>query len=157
MLSSRRVLAITVLSGILLAGCSGSNGPSADAFTMTGSWEQGGQLQDQVTGDTHYHLGTFNFTQIGNQFSGTGQQSGLCHTASNATYQGPLSAPAPFVVVNGRVSGTSVSFDRDICHYTGAFASGNPNKIDGQATCSYTRLGTTYTFTGTWGAARQLQ
>ena len=155
---SRPVLVLfsSAAVGLLALGCGAKDPGGPPSYALTGTWEQGGDFRDSTNNQSHIHLGSFTLTQIGSDFSGTGEQSGLCHTAQGS-YTGPLADPTPFAVSAGKVIATSVSFDTPICHYQGGFDHGNPDKLVGNATCTYTRQGVVYHFAGTWGANRYQQ
>jgi len=148
---NRRALVPTIL--VLVIACGSGEGTEPEALTLDGTWQQSAHLVDPVNGDDHAHLGTFSFVQAGSSFSGTGEQSGLCATEGNH-YTGPLAESAPFQITDGMLVGRDVSFKRDICTFTGSFVAGRSDRITGTATCTYTRNGTDYTFTGGWQADR---
>jgi len=138
---------------LVVAACSGSDNTGPERLTMNGTWRQSGDLRDAGTGDSHIHLGTFALAQQGDDFSGTGEQSGVC-THVSSTYTGPLADPTPFAV-SGRLTGRDVRFQSDICEYQGSFVEGRNNRITGTATCRYTQNGVDYVFAGQWQADRQ--
>ena len=147
-------LGIAAGLALSLCGCHGATTADPDLLSMAGTWTQGGQLRDQVTGDSHVHFGTFTLTQHGNRFSGTGEQSGLCTTANANHYTGPLADPAPFAVTQGTLTDRTITFQRDICRYQGTFEAGNNRAVSGTATCTYVLNGVTYNFSGEWQAYR---
>jgi hypothetical protein len=146
-------LALFALS-LSLLGCRGATDNSPN-FSLSGSWRQSGQFTDAASGDTHIPLGSYQLTQVGESFSGTGSQGGVCTSQAHGNYTGPLSDNHQFPVSEGVVHAMQVSFKTDICTYQGSFEIGNPNRITGTGTCSYTRNNIGYTFTGTWQADRQ--
>ena len=48
-----------------------------------------------------------------------------------------------------------ISFQTNLCQYSGSFENGNPNRITGTATCGYVENGINYAFSGGWQANRQ--
>ena len=145
-----------VLLGMLaVAACSGGDTTGPERLSLNGTWSQSGDLKDSVTGDSHIHVGTFALSQSGDNFSGTGEQSGLCSTSASTTYTGPLADPAPFAVAGGVLVNRDVTFHRDICDYQGHFVTGRTDRLNGTATCHYNRNGVDYTFTGQWQATKQ--
>ncbi len=151
-MNNRRWAALTLLGA--LSACSSGQSTAPQPLTLTGEWEQSLNVTDPVNGDSHISAGRFVLQQNGASFQGTGQQSGFCNTAHGATYTGPLADPTPFAISNGVVTADAVSFDRDICTYTGAYSAGNSNRIKGTVTCHYIRNGIAYNFSGPWGADR---
>jgi hypothetical protein len=152
----RSPLALTLALTLPLLGFAGAcrTDTTAPASTsLTGAWRQSGDLRDQVHGQSHIHLGTFTFSQAGTDFSGSGQQSGICHNAAG-DFTGPLADPAPYQISSGHVAATTVSFDAGICHYQGSFENGNRNRMTGTASCNYTDKGVSYTWAGQWQADR---
>jgi hypothetical protein len=147
-----RLLAPAVLLAVL-AGCGAGDTSAPPSLSLSGTWRQSGDLRDATTGDSHIHLGTFALRQSGDQFSGTGSQSGFCNTATTQ-YTGPLADPAEFAVTAGRLTDRLVSFKRDICGYQGSFVEGKSDRITGTMTCAYTRGGVDYAFSGQWQADR---
>lgn len=147
----RRLLLPSML--VFAVACGSGESTEPQALTLEGTWQQSAHLVDPVNGDDHAHLGTFAFVQAGESFSGTGAQSGLCATAGNH-YTGPLAEETPFQITDGSILGRNVSFQRDICEFTGSFVAGRTDRITGTATCAYTRNGVNYSFTGGWQADR---
>lgn len=145
-----------VLLGMLaVAACSGGDNTGPERLSLNGTWSQSGDLKDSVTGDSHIHVGTFALSQSGDNFSGTGEQSGFCSTSASTSYTGPLADPTPFAVAGGVLVDRDVTFHRDICDYQGHFVSGRTDRLNGTATCHYNRNGVDYTFTGQWQATKQ--
>jgi hypothetical protein len=151
MVSSR--LALFALS-LSLLGCKEATDNTPN-YSLTGDWRQSGQFTDAASGDTHIPLGTFHLAQTGEAFGGTGSQGGVCSSPAHGNYTGPLSDGHLFPVTAGLVQGMQVSFKTDVCTYTGSFEHGNPNRMTGTGTCSYTFNNIAYSFTGTWQADRQ--
>jgi hypothetical protein len=146
----RRALTVPVLA--LALACAGSNtGPDPNDLSLAGKWRQSGDLRDAATGDSHIHLGTFTLRASGDSFAGSGEQSGTC-SASGHAYAGPLSDPTAFAVTNGLLQGRTVTFQRDICTYQGAFLDGRNDRITGTATCAFSWNGVQYRFEGQWQA-----
>ena len=82
-------------------------------------------------------VGYFSFAQRGEAFTGTGQQTGLCHAASG-DYTGPLADGAVFHVTDGVPQGTRVSFKSELCSYEGTLTADGAH-IDGTARFAATR------------------
>ncbi len=148
---SRTLAALTLLAA---TACASGDGTSPKPLTLSGTWQQSAHLVDEVNGDSHAHLGTFALVQSGENFGGTGEQSGLCSTATTH-YTGPLADETPFTITGGTIVGRDVSFQRDICQFTGSFVAGRDDRMTGTATCSYTANGKTYQFSGGWQADRR--
>jgi hypothetical protein len=148
---SRMAVALTpgLISGLLAC----SSQPEAPSLSIVGTWDQGARLEDAGNGQTHIHTGYFSFDQKGGGFSGTGQQSGLCHAASG-DYEGPLASEALFHIDEGVQQGSNVSFRTPLCTYEGVMSDDNSH-IDGTARCEYTDQGTHFVWTGEWLANRQ--
>lgn len=134
---------------LLAAACASGETTAPKPLTLTGTWQQSAHLVDAVNGDSHAHLGTFALVQSGENFDGSGEQRGLCSTPTTH-YTGPLSDEAPFTIIGGTIVGRTVSFQRDICQYTGSFVAGRTDRITGTATCQYTSNGKNYQFSGGW-------
>lgn len=141
-------------AALLAAACAGADTTSPKPLTLNGTWQQSAHLVDQVNGDSHAHLGTFALVQSGDSFGGTGSQSGLCSTATTH-YTGPLADETPFTITGGSIVGRAVSFQRDICQFTGSFVAGRDDRMTGTATCSYSANGKTFQFSGGWQADRR--
>jgi hypothetical protein len=146
-------LALFALS-LSLLGCRGATDNSPN-YSLTGNWRQSADMRDDASGDSHIHLGSYRLAETGQSFSGSGSQTGTCSSTAHGSYTGPLSDGAPFQVTNGLVNAMQVTFKTNICSYQGSFENGNPNRITGTGTCSYTLNNISYTFTGTWQADRQ--
>lgn len=142
---------MTLLAAV---ACASGDTTSPKPLTLSGTWQQSAHLVDDINGDSHAHLGTFALVQSGESFDGTGEQSGLCSTATTH-YTGPLADETPFTITGGTVVGRSVSFQRDVCQFTGSFVPGRNDRMTGTATCSYSANGKTYHFTGGWQADRK--
>jgi len=133
-----------------LVACSGQ--PEAPSPSIVGTWDQGARLADADNGQTHIHTGYFSFEQKGDGFSGSGQQSGLCHGAAG-DYEGPLASGELFHISEGVEQGINVSFKTPLCTYEGVLSDDNSH-IDGTARCEYTDQGTHFVWTGDWLANR---
>ncbi len=142
------------LMALLAAACAGGETTSPKPLTLSGTWQQSAHLVDEANQESHAHLGTFALVQSGESFDGTGEQSGLCSTATTH-YTGPLADETPFTITGGTIVGRTVSFQRDICQYTGTFVAGRDDRITGTATCSYSANGKTHQFSGGWQADRR--
>jgi hypothetical protein len=138
------------LVGTLLA-CSSQ--PEAPSLSIVGTWDQGARLEDAANSQTHIHTGYFIFDQKGDGFSGSGQQSGLCHAASG-DYEGPLASGELFGITEGKQEGSNVSFRSALCTYEGVISE-DGSHLDGTARCEYTDQGTHFVWTGQWLANRQ--
>ncbi len=148
-------LALTAL--VLVVACAGDQGAGPDSLSLNGNWRQSGDLRSAATGDTLIPIGTFDLVQSGDAFSGTGQQAPGCTASINATgssHDSPIADVAPFAITGGTLVGRSVTFTRDICSYSGTFVEGRNDRITGTATCSYSKDGTDYLFTGQWQATK---
>ncbi len=139
---------------LVASACATGDTTAPKPLTLSGTWQQSAHLVDDVNGDSHAHLGTFALVQSGESFDGTGEQSGLCSTA-NSHYTGPLADETPFTITGGTIVGRSVSFQRDICQFSGSFVPGRDDRMTGTATCSYSANGKSYNFSGGWQADRQ--
>ena len=147
-------LALFALS-LSLFGCKASTDNTPN-YSLTGTWRQSGSFTDAATGDTHIPLGQYRLSQVGENFSGTGHQEGVCNSPAHGNYTGPLSDGQPFNVTNGLVSAMhQVSFKTNLCTLQGSFENGNPNRMTGTGTCDYVLNNVSYHFTGTWQADRQ--
>ena len=142
---------------LAVVACAGDQGAGPDALSLNGNWRQSGDLRSAATGDTLIPIGTFDLVQSGDGFSGNGQQSPGCTasvTPAGSSHDSPIVDVAPFAITGGTLVGRSVTFARDICTYTGSFVEGRNDRMTGTASCSYSKGGTDYTFTGQWQATR---
>jgi len=138
----------------MVAACSSHEVDTAPSLlSMAGNWTQGARLQDSSKGQTHIHTGSFSFAQEGDAFTGSGQQTGLCHGPSG-DYVGPLATGALFQITNGVQQDRNVSFKSDLCAYTGVM-SADGARIEGTVQCAYTDHGTSFVWTGDWLADRE--
>jgi hypothetical protein len=135
-----------LLIGTLTACSSHDAGTAPSALNIVGTWTQGARLQDTVNHQTHIHTGYFSFSQEGDGFIGTGQQTGLCHSASG-DYEGPLATGALFNITNGVQQGSNVSFNSELCAYSGVM-SADGSRIEGTARCVYTDQGVPFLWIG---------
>ena len=145
--------ALVPMALILAVACASDESTAPKPLTLTGTWQQSAHLVDGVNGDSHAHIGTFALVQSGENFDGSGEQTGLCSTATTH-YTGPLSDETPFAISGGTIIGRSVAFQRDICQYSGTFVAGRNDRITGTATCAFSSNGKTYHFSGGWQADR---
>ena len=151
---SRLRLAAALCLVSALGACSSHEPDTApSALSIVGNWTQGANLRDTANAQTHIHTGYFSFAQQGGGFNGTGKQTGLCHSASG-DYEGPLATGGLFHITNGEQHGNEVSFNSDLCTYTGAM-SADGSRIEGKASCAYTDGGVDFIWTGDWLADRQ--
>ena len=137
----------------MVGACSSHDASTAPSLSLAGNWTQGARLQEKANGQTHIHTGSFSFDQQGNRFTGSGQQTGLCHSAAG-DYVGPLATGALFQITDGVQQGSSVSFKSDLCTYVGV-VSADGQRIDGTAQCAYVDQGVSFVWTGDWLADRQ--
>lgn len=142
------------LPALVLAviSCSGSDSSGPDSLSLSGSWRQSADLRS--TTDTLIPIGSFDLVQSGDTFSGEGQQFPGCAPSSASAHESPIVEEAPFAITNGVLNGRTVTFQRDICEYTGTFVDGRNDRITGTASCTYTKGGIDYTFTGQWQATK---
>ncbi len=148
----RRLLLPSML--VLAAACGSGTDTQSQPLTLEGTWTQSAHLVDSVHGDDHAHFGSYAFAQAaGGGYTGTGQQDGLC-SGAGTHYTGPLADTTTFQITNATLSGRTVSFQRDICSFSGSFVAGRNDRITGTATCAYTRNGVDYSFSGGWQADR---
>jgi hypothetical protein len=138
---------------LVIAACAGGDGGGPETLSLTGSWRQSADLRSAATGDTLIPIGSFELVQSGDAFSGEGQQFPGC-VASTTSHNSPIADEEPFAITGGMLSGRTVTFQRDVCEYSGTFAEGRNDRITGTATCAYSRDGTDYLFTGQWQATK---
>jgi hypothetical protein len=148
---SRLAVALAPAFISMLGACSSQS--EAPSLSIVGTWDQGARLQDATNAQTHIHTGYFSFDQKGNGFSGSGQQSGLCHSAAG-DYEGPLASGVPFHITDGVQQGSNVSFRSELCTYSGVISDDGLH-LNGTAQCEYTDQGTHFVWTGDWLANRQ--
>jgi hypothetical protein len=135
----------------MLGACSSQ--PEAPSLSIVGMWDQGARLQDAGNGQTHIHTGYFSFDQTGNGFSGSGQQSGLCHSEAG-DYEGPLASGELLHISEGVEQGANVSFKTPLCTYQGVLSEDGLH-LNGTAQCEYTDQGIHFAWTGDWLANRR--
>jgi hypothetical protein len=148
---SRLSVAVTPAFIGLLGACSSQ--PAAPTLSILGTWDQGARLEDAANHQTHIHTGYFSFEQKDDGFSGSGQQSGMCHSAAG-DYEGPLATGALFRITEGVQQGSNVLFKSSLCTYNGVISDDGLH-LDGTARCEYTDQGTHFVWTGDWLANRQ--
>ena len=137
---------------VLVSACA-SEGTAPAARPSVGIWNQGANLRDSVNKQTHIHTGYFSFSQAGNGFTGTGEQSGFCHGA-NGDYVGPLAEGTPFKVTDGVQQGDRVLFKTDLCSYEGALSEDHDH-MNGTVRCAYIDNGVSFVWQGDWLANRE--
>jgi hypothetical protein len=152
------VARLASLAGLVLLGLAGACsshdiGTAPAPLDLAGVWNQGANLRDTTNSQTHIHTGFFSFAQQGGAFTGSGQQSGLCHAASG-DYEGPLATGALFQITDGVQQGAHVSFKTELCTYEGTVTA-DGSHIDGTMRCAYTERGINFVWTGDWLADRQ--
>ena len=140
---------LAVLLVFVLAGCSSSTSPT---FSVNGSWNYqatnlaGDGVSCTITG------ATLTLTQSGSTFSGSYSNAKLsCQVAGVESVIGTYSGQ----VVNGLVSGDSVSFDFNTSAFTNA-GTITGSSMSGMATATENVGGTigNVTLTGQWGATK---
>jgi hypothetical protein len=136
-----------------LGACSGDSGTSPVPLGVVGVWNQGANLRDSVSNQTHIHTGYFSFEQERAGFAGAGEQSGLC-TGPHGDYVGLLANGEPFSISDGIQRGNQVSFKTDLCTYEGTLSADEAH-IEGSARCAYTEGGVSLVWKGDWLANRE--
>jgi hypothetical protein len=152
-MAARRHLVLCTLLCLAAACAGGGEGTAPTGGSIAGRWSQGASLTDSANHQSHIHTGTFLIGQRGTSFSGTGQQTGFCH-ASSGDYTGPLADGVPFVLRDGVVSGSHVTFATDLCRYEGAI-SADGRHLTGTTICAYTAAGVRFQWVGPWLADRE--
>jgi hypothetical protein len=152
MISDIRSLAVPLLL-VSLGACSADSGTSPAPLSIVGVWNQGANLRDSVSNQTHIHTGYFSFVQERAGFDGAGEQSGLC-TGPHGDYIGPLATGTPFSISEGTQQGDQVSFKTDLCTYEGTLSVDQAH-IAGTARCAYTEGGVSLVWKGDWLANRE--
>ena len=137
----------------IVGACSHERTTSSSPLSVAGSWTQGARLSEPTLNQTHIHTGSFWFAQHGGAFTGSGQQSGLCHDSSG-DYAGPLANGAVFQITEGLQQGATVRFKTAMCTYEG-LVSADGAHMAGTASCSYTDRGVRFEWSGDWLADRE--
>ena len=137
---------------VVLGSCTHEHPTSSSPLSVAGSWTQGARLSETTHNQTHIHTGSFSFAQHGDAFTGSGQQSGLCHDASG-DYAGPLATGAVFQITEGVQRGAKVRFKTALCSYEG-LVSADGAHMSGTASCSYLDGGVRFSWAGDWLADR---
>ena len=148
---SKATVVLASALAALAAGCGGgdSTGPKTN---LSGNWiysasnlSAGGSLTCNVSG-----VGV-SITQSGSTFSGSYNGGTISCTDPSGTYGGAIGSGT---VVNGALSGNSVSFDLDTSdwHDTGSV---NGSSMSGTVVIHLVVNGSAVIVSGSWGAARQ--
>ena len=137
----------------ILGACSHEGTTSSSPLSVAGSWTQGARLSETTLNQTHIHAGSFSFAQHGAAFTGSGQQSGLCHD-EGGDYTGPLATGAVFQITEGIQQGAAVRFKTAMCTYEG-LVSADGAHMAGTASCSYMDRGVRFDWSGDWLADRE--
>jgi hypothetical protein len=135
---------------ILLAAVACDAGIDPNTVDVSGHWEFTETFQDLTHGISCADTGSYEITQVGDQFSGRYGQRGVCRTPTGAVDNADSGT-----VEKGRVVGHTVRFMVTInCDYEGS-ASGMPaTALAGRGACVLQDVGRTLSFAGTWQASR---
>lgn len=149
----RIIAALALCGSAVLCGCGSSgnsSGPKSPA-NVTGSWTY---TASDLSGDGYTCTVTgaiLTLEQTDTTFAGTYADALLSCTSGSTTINNPgLSGD----IVNGTVSGSSVSFEIDGATYTNT-GSVSGTTMSGTASLSTAGSGTNITVTGSWTAAQQ--
>jgi hypothetical protein len=135
---------------LLLAVAACEAGTVPNTADVSGHWEFTETFQDLAHNITCADTGSYEITQVGDEFSGRYGQRGVCHTAT-----GVVDNADSGTVQNGRVIGHTVRFKVTTnCDYEGS-ASGTPAAaLTGRGACVLQDVNRTLNFAGTWQATR---
>jgi hypothetical protein len=132
----------------LAAACQA--GTDANTVDVSGHWEFTETFEDIAHGISCADTGSYEITQVADQFSGHYGQRGVCHTPT-----GTVDNADSGTVKNGRVTGRTVRFMvTDNCDYEGSASGMPPTMLAGRGSCVLQDVNRTLTFSGTWQAAR---
>ena len=132
----------------LLAAAACNAGTDANTADVGGHWEFTETLEDRAHGITCADTGTYEITQMGDQFSGRYGQSGVCHLPGGAVDNADSGA-----VQGGQVIGQTIRFVVDAnCEYEASVTGMPASQLAGHAKCIL--QGASGTLLGTWQAAR---
>ena len=133
---------------VAAAACAAGTDPNT--ADVSGHWTFTETFQDIAHGISCTDTGSYEITQVGDQFSGRYGQRGVCHTPTGAVDNADSGA-----VHSGRVIGHTVRFMvTDNCDYEGS-ANGMPaTALEGRGACVLQDVNRTLNFLGTWQATR---
>jgi len=146
----KRVLGTACLI-MLLARCGGDSGNPLEPTTydLAGPWSYAEIIGDAALGVSCADAGEILVTQNGPRFTARGWQDGQCSGPG-----GIVPFADSFVITQGTVSGSKISFRIDPCPYTGTAYGAAPDSATGTITCTVSSQGTTLHLTGTWQVRR---
>ena len=135
---------------LLLAAAACEAGTVPNTAVVSGHWEFTEAFEDLAHGISCTDTGSYEITQVGDQFSGRYGQRGVCRTPT-----GNVDNADSGTVRNGRVIGHTVRFMvTDNCDYEGS-ASGMPaTALAGRGACVLQDVNRTLNFSGSWQATR---
>ena len=133
---------------LLLATAACNAGTDANTADVGGHWEFTETLEDRAHGITCADTGSYEITQMGDQFNGRYGQSGVCHIPGGAVDNADSGT-----VQGGHVIGQTIRFIVDAnCEYDASVAGMPAIQLVGHARCVL--QGASGTLLGTWQAAR---
>jgi len=135
---------------LLLVAAACEAGTDANTADVSGHWEFTESFEDIAHGISCADTGSYEITQVGDQFSGGYGQRGVCHTPT-----GTVDNADSGTVRNGRVMGHTVRFMvTDNCDYEGSASGMPPTALAGRGACVLQDMNRTLNFMGTWQATR---
>jgi hypothetical protein len=137
-------------AGVLVAAAAGCSGDiSALVHDIHGDWRFTEHLEAASLGLVCDDSAKVSVTQSGASFSVGGTQSGVCRVAGGDSISnvGGVSAQ------DGRIAGSTLTFDYGGCRYSGAIAADNA-AMNGTAQCAVVTPGGSGTAMGTWRMLR---
>jgi hypothetical protein len=125
-------------------------GTESNVADVSGHWEFTETLEDKVHGFSCADTGTYEISQLGDQFVGRYAQTGVCRTPS-----GLVSNEDSGTVEAGRVIGRTIHFMVTAsCSYEGSAAGMPTSTLMGKGLCVLNDGTRTISLNGTWQATR---
>ena len=135
---------------LLLTAAACAAGTVPNTADVNGHWEFTETFEDRAHGISCADTGSYEITQVGDQFSGLYGQRGVCNTPTGLVDNADSGA-----VQNGRVIGHTVRFMVTAnCDYEGSVGGMPAATLAGRGACVLQDVDRTLNFSGTWQATR---
>ena len=142
-------LGVAVVAVAALGACAATDATGPAATTIGGNWKFQETLGNASIGLTCGDTAQISISQSGQTFTASYTQVGTCNSNGNL-----LDNSATGTIGDGRINGTTVTFDEDICAYQATLSGTPPDTMTGAVTCTDTSTGQPVTIAGTWSATR---